>query len=71
MKLSILNYIKSASDETLMEMAKLTQTEQREREAQKEAKKDIILSAGLGLGVVGLLVRMMPVSNLNLMPILK
>ena len=36
MKLSILNYIKSASDETLMEMAKLTQAEQREREAQKE-----------------------------------
>lgn len=36
MEISIFDYIRNASDETLMEMAKLAQTEQREREAQKE-----------------------------------
>ena len=36
MEMSISDFIKSASDETLMEMAKLTQAEQRERETQKE-----------------------------------
>ena len=39
MEISIFDYIKNASDEMLMEMAKLAQTEQREREAQKEEAK--------------------------------
>ena len=39
MEMSIFDFIKNASDETLMEMAKLTQTEQQEREVKKEAKK--------------------------------
>ena len=39
MEISIFDYIKNASDETLMEMAKLTQTEQRKREVQKEEAK--------------------------------
>lgn len=40
MEISIFDYIKNASDETLMEMAKLTQTEQRKREVQKEEAKN-------------------------------
>lgn len=36
MEMSIFDFIKNASDETLMKMAELTQTEQRERKAQKE-----------------------------------
>ena len=36
MEISIFDYIKNASDETLMKMAELAQTEQRKREAQKE-----------------------------------
>ena len=39
MEISIFDYIKNASDETLMKMAELTQTEQREHEAQKEEAK--------------------------------
>lgn len=39
METSIFDYIKNASDETLMKMAELTQTEQRKREAQKEETK--------------------------------
>lgn len=40
MEISVFDYIKNASDETLMEMAKLTQTEQRKREMQKEEAKN-------------------------------
>jgi S-formylglutathione hydrolase FrmB len=40
MEISIFDYIRNASDETLMEMAKLTQTEQHKREAQKEEAKN-------------------------------
>jgi len=36
METSIFDFIKNASDETLMKMAELTQTEQRKREEQKE-----------------------------------
>ena len=36
MEISIFDFIKSASDETLMKMAELTQAEQQERKAQKE-----------------------------------
>lgn len=39
MEMSIFDFIKSASDETLMKMAELTQAEQREREEQKEAER--------------------------------
>ena len=39
MEMSISDFIKNASDETLMEMAKLTQAEQHKREEQKEAER--------------------------------
>ena len=39
MDISIFDFIKNASDETLMKMAELAQTEQHKREAQREEAK--------------------------------
>lgn len=46
MEISIFDYIKNASDETLMKMAELAQAEQNKREKQKEAKKRCYIFSG-------------------------
>lgn len=46
MEISISDYIRNASDETLMKMAELAQAEQRKREVQKETKKKYYTFSG-------------------------
>jgi len=46
MEISIFDYIRNASDETLMEIAKLTQTEQHKREEQKKVEKKYYTFSG-------------------------